>query len=213
MQLKTSPIDQISEGSRSRQDYGDLSNLTHPILPTGLIQPIAVGLYENYKPAKSSETEEDFTFSYLLLAGGRRFRACTLAGFTSIPVRIYERMLTKLELRSIELEENIQRKELTWKETLALEKEIHELQVAIHGPKISTTPNASGHSMRDTAKLLNKSHATISLNLKLSKAIESQPELPWDKCKNKSAANRLLKETKTKPIPETKNPQNQKPKN
>jgi len=181
------PLSEIFEGSRRRKDYGDLAELTRSIKTNGLIQPIAVGLIENY------ENAEQTTAKYILLAGGRRYRACISAGLNAAPVRIYERKLTELELRSIELEENIQRKELSWEETLALQDEIHNLQVAIHGTKVSTSPNASGHSMRDTAAMLGKSHASISLDMKLSKAMKTHPELNWGGCKNKNEANKMLK--------------------
>lgn len=191
MRVNIVPITEINEGSRRRQDYGALDELVESIKQKGLIQPIAVGLTENYD--NPDDVDVDPNYPYILLAGGRRLSACKQAGLSALPVRIYDRKLSELELRSIELEENIQRKELTWKETLALEKEIHELQVAIHGRKISTSPDAEGHSLRDTAELLNKSHASISRDMSLLKAIEANPELPWDQCKNKHEATKLVK--------------------
>jgi site-specific DNA-methyltransferase (adenine-specific) len=72
-----------------------------------------------------------------------------------------------------------------------LKREIHYLQVAIHGEKVSTSPNAKGHSLRDTAKLIDKSHASVVQDIKLANAMESFPEMPWDKCKNKSEAMKM----------------------
>lgn len=185
MRVDIIPLSQIDEGIRFREDYGDINELVKSIKKNGLIQPIAVGLL--------SSDVADSDYSFLLIAGGRRFRASKLAGLETIPVRIYDRELTENQLRSIELEENFQRKSLTWQETLNIEKEIHELQVAEKGPKISTSPGSSGHSLRDTAKLLNVSQASVSQNLKLANAIEAHPSLPWAKCKNKHEASKLLK--------------------
>ena len=189
MKLSIIPIEQIHEGNRRRKDYGDITELAKSIKEKGLINPIAVGLIENYEESE----EVSNNYRYVLLAGGRRYRACVLNTMDAIPVRIYERVLTNLELRSIELEENIQRKELSWKETLRLQEEIHNLQVEIHGTKISTSPDASGHSMRDTAKMLGKSNASISLDMKLTRAMKNYPELAWENCKNKNEANKLMK--------------------
>lgn len=189
MKLSIIPIEQIHEGNRRRKDYGDITELAKSIKEKGLINPIAVGLIENYENTEEISNE----YRYVLLAGGRRYRACVLNTMDAIPVRIYERILTNLELRSIELEENIQRKELSWKETLRLQEEIHNLQVEIHGTKISTSPDASGHSMRDTAKMLGKSNASISLDMKLTRAMKNHPELNWESCKNKNEANKLMK--------------------
>jgi len=184
MQLKILNIDEVFEGERRRVDYGDISELALSIKEKGLINPIAVGLTKNY-----IESDKE----YILIAGGRRFRACQQIGMKDIPVRIYDRQLNDLELRSIELEENVRRKSLSWEEKIFLEDEINQLQISIHGEKISKAPGASGHSIRDTAKLLGKSHSTVVQDLKLVKAIKDFPEMPWKKCKNKNDANKLLK--------------------
>lgn len=176
-------LSDIYEGDRRREDYGDLQELASSIKSKGLIQPIAVGLPNGYITTDKP---------YVLIAGGRRFRACAMAGLDKVPVRIYERPLNDLELRSIELEENLVRKNLSWKEQLNLENEIHDLQVAIHGPKTSTSPDAPGHSMRDTAKMLDRTPASICQDMKLFKAMNDFPDLEWDKCKNKSEAVKLL---------------------
>lgn len=182
MQVRIVPLDAIYEGTRFRKDYGDLDALKKSIKEHGIIQPIAVRYYEGYSDDKH----------LVLIAGGRRFRAARSVGLTEVPVRIYTQAMTENQLRSIELEENIQRKDMTWQETLSLEKEIHELQIAIKGPKVSTAPNAAGHSIRDTAALLGKSHASVSQDLRLNKAMEKHPDMPWDKCKNKHEATKLM---------------------
>jgi len=166
---------------RFRRDYGDMTGLINSIKKHGIIQPLAV---------KRNDSNKEIPF--ILLAGGRRFDAVRLAGIKTIPVRIYPDNLDELEMKSIELEENIQRKELTYIEDCNLKREIHKLQVAIHGEKISTSPDAPGHSMRDTAELLGKDHKTISQDIKLANAMESFPDIDWSSFKNKSDANKML---------------------
>jgi len=171
-------IDEIFEGERFREDYGDIESLVHSIKEKGLIQPLAVCLDDK---------------GYRLLAGGRRYQALRQIGSKHVPVRIYPNVLTNLELRSIELEENIKRKDLTWEEEIKLTKEIHDLQTTIYGKKVSTSPDAPGHSLRDTAKLVNESAAGVSKKLKVARAMEEFPDMGWHKCKNQSEAEKLLK--------------------
>jgi len=178
MKLTTIPITSILIGKRFREELGDIKGLAESMKSKGIITPIAV----------SSGPEN----VYHLLAGGRRIVAAELAGITEIPVRIYERELTELELRSIELEENIQRKDLEWWEKVNLQKEINDLQQQIHGQKFSTAEDATGWSMRDTASLMGKSIGGISMDIKLAETMKEMPELEWDKCKNKSDAVKLM---------------------
>jgi len=166
--------------SRFRRDYGDLEGLIKSMKKYGIIQPLAV--------AKQNDPEKP----YILLAGGRRFDAARLAEIEEIPVRIYTKALSDLDMRSIELEENIQRKDLDFIEDCNLKREIHRLQLAIHGAKVSTSPDASGWSMRDTADLIGRDHKTVSMDIKLADAVEGFPDLHWDKCKNKSDAVKML---------------------
>ena len=183
MKVAIVPIPTIKVGKRFREEMGDVEGLARSIESKGLITPLAVSLNPD------SEGPE----LYSLLAGGRRFEAAKLAGLEEVPVRIYDRELSELELRSIELEENIQRKDLEWIEQVNLKKEIHELYTAIHGEKVSTLPDAPGWSMRDTADLLDKSIGGISMDIKLAEAVEKLPELEWDDCKTKSDAVKLMK--------------------
>ncbi len=181
------PLNQIDEGERYREDYGDLDELIGSIKSNGLICPIAVHVLED-----SSESRANGKL-YRLCAGGRRFRAHQQMQSETIPAKVYDHPLSELELRSVELEENLQRKDLTWQEKVALRKKIHDLQVAIDGPKTSTAPDAEGHSVRDTASLLGVSHTAVSKDLKLAKTIERFPEIDWTKCKNQSDAEKLIK--------------------
>lgn len=179
MKLDIIKMELIDIGNRYREEYGDVEGLADSIKRNGLICPIAI-YSETGKPP------------FYLAAGGRRFFAHVTLGRDEIPCRIYDHKLSELELRSIELEENIQRKDLEFAEEVKLKREIHNLQVAIHGEKTSTSLDAGGHSLRDTAKLLGKSHATVSLDIKLADAMDDFPEVEWDKCKNKSEAMKVL---------------------
>jgi len=185
MRVEIVNIDSITVADRHRKDLGDLHELARSIKEKGLIQPIAV--------------EDTGDNTYDLLAGGRRLGACRLAEISTIPVRVYESGLSTLERKSIELEENIRRKDLEYQEEVNLKRDIHNLQVQIHGEKFGGARTdlehalvSEGHSMRDTAELLGEALSTTSQDIKLAEAMVMMPELGLDKCKNKSEALKLL---------------------
>lgn len=177
--LDTIPVEKIDFGERARKDYKDIPGLARDIQTRGQIQPIAV------------MEKQDGTF--LLLAGGRRTRACQHLAAPTIQAKIYPAGLTPLEIKSIELMENLVREDLSYEEKIALEREIYELQVEIHGKKSSTAKDAEGTSIRDVAKMLGVSAQKLSEDLSLSKAMEQLPDVGWDTCKNRQDALKLKK--------------------
>ncbi len=181
------PLDQIEVGARYRKDYGDIAALAHSINKNGLITPIALGVADQLSISRETN------LPYILLAGGRRMAAMQELGWITAPARIYTQPLTELDLRSIELAENFDRKDMAYAEEVSLMNEINELQIAIHGKKLSRTPDAPGWSQADTAKLVSKSTAAVTQDLKLAKAINQHPEFQLDKCKNKAEAMKRLK--------------------
>jgi len=170
---------EIELGDRFRKEYGDIEELALSIKENGLINPIAVQSDDGNPP-------------YQLAAGGRRFAACMHLGMEEIPCNIYDHPLSELELRSIELEENIRRKDLTFQEEVNLKRDIFRLQEEIHGRKVSTSPDASGVSQRDVAKMLGKDPGAFSRDVKLAEVMEAMPDIGWDKCKNKTEAFKIL---------------------
>ncbi len=171
-------INSIYVEDRFRKDYGDLTQMKESISKVGIINPLAVAEIEKGK--------------YKLLAGGRRFQAMKeMETISTIPVRIYSKDINDYEMRSIELIENVERKDMTWEEEVRLTKEVHELQIKIYGEKVSKSPDAKGHSQSDTAKLLGKTRPAITQEIALAKALEVFPVLA--KAKNKNEAGKLLK--------------------
>lgn len=84
----------INVGDRRREDYGDIDGLAASIAEHGLLHPLVVDAFGN------------------LVAGGRRLRAVEQLGWRKVPVtRVGE--LSDAQLREIELEENLRRKDLT----------------------------------------------------------------------------------------------------
>lgn len=87
-------ISSITVGTRRRQDLGDIDALAASIQQYGILHPIVI---------------DD---ANRLVAGERRLRACELLGWPEIEVKQLGE-LTDQELREIEIEENLRRKDLT----------------------------------------------------------------------------------------------------
>jgi site-specific DNA-methyltransferase (adenine-specific) len=188
----TIPLDQIEVGERFRRELGDIAMLAHDITERGLISPVAVVAAQNFTGPRETDRP------YILLAGGRRMAALKHLREESVSTHAYTQDLTELDLRTIELAENLMRKDMTYAEDIALKDEIHRLQILKHGQKVSKSPNAPGWSQKDTAELLGESTANVSDDFKLAKAIKEFPELQLDRCKNKNEARKkLLKVQKT----------------
>lgn len=159
-------VNEIKVGERFRVDYGDIEGLAESIKRFGLISPIAV------------------TPNGELLAGGRRFKAAQLAGLEEVPVRIIVE-LSERDKRLVELEENIQRKELSWKEEISLKAEIDRL-LRVDNPQ---------HTQKETAlEYFGETPANFSRDLELARAIEVFPELK--ECDNKFQASRAYRKMK-----------------
>jgi ParB-like chromosome segregation protein Spo0J len=87
-------ISNIIVGERRREDMGDIQGLAESILKFGLLHPVVVDDQDR------------------LVAGCRRLEACKMLEWEEIPVTLLGELSDK-ELREIELEENLRRKDLT----------------------------------------------------------------------------------------------------
>lgn len=87
-------IKDVKIGQRVRDEYGNMEALAESIQEHGLLHPIVV--------------DSD----YNLIAGCRRLLACERIGLKEIEAKVLEDISEK-ELRILELEENIRRKDLT----------------------------------------------------------------------------------------------------
>lgn len=163
IELAMVPMEQIVCEDRVREDYGNIKELVESFKKDGIIQPIAV---RRMGPD-----------SYRLLAGGRRFMAASAAKIGRMPCRIYTRDLSELEMRFIELAENLYRKDLHFSERVKLDKKIMLLMQEMHGKKESTASDAPGVSIRDVAQMLGRSLSGFSENLAMADIIERVPQI------------------------------------
>ena len=160
--LRMVKIADIIVDARFRQDMGNIDELIESIKDKGIIQPITL----------SNDMH--------LLAGGRRYTACSILGLTEIPALLRE-ITGEIDAREIELIENVHRKEFTWQEQAQLIARIHSLYQ-------EKDPNWTG---RATAQLIDQSPMNISRALKLARAIEAAPIIA--ECKTADDASKVLK--------------------
>jgi len=168
-------IDEIFVGDRLRKDYQDLPGLVKSLAEFGQIQAITV---------RPSTPEDGCTEPWALVAGGRRFAAALKLGWQHIRAENLEHM-TPWKRTAIELEENLQRAQMTWQEEVDAKQKIAQLYKN-ENPQWTDT---------QTASLLHVDKGQLSRDLKLAKAIEEHPELA--KASSKKAAMKLLETKKS----------------
>ena len=148
MKLEIIPSDQIIVTERFRKEFDgpgegeSIDRLAADMKVHGIIQPLAV------------------TKDYTLLAGERRLIAAKLAEITQIPVRIYDEDLSEDQMRSIEMSENLWRKNFHPREKANLYREIVALEQRIHGEKLSTSSNAPGSLIVLRSKIITTSSSS-----------------------------------------------------
>ena len=173
-------VKKIVVGERQRRLVSDIDKLAISIQKYGLLHPIVVN-------------RKDMS----LVAGFRRLEACKLIKWEEIDVT-FKDQLSELEKKEIELEENIQRQELSWQEQCDSKKELDEIKKRIYGAAVFNPEE--GWGLEDTAQALGESYALTKRDILLSRAMEVMPELR--KCKNKSDAVKLLKSERSKMVRE-----------
>lgn len=162
------PIGEIKVENRRREDYGDIEGLAESIGKYGLFHPIIVDDKRR------------------LIAGERRLRACKQLGWPDIPVRLY-RHLTDDERREIELEENLQRKDLTPYERSRELVKLAETAAKVDKRESETMPNVGRVSKRGprplpgsevrAAERIGVPRQTIQVAKQHVAAVEEFPEL------------------------------------
>jgi ParB family chromosome partitioning protein len=130
----------------------------------------------------------------ILVAGERRLRACEMLG---IP---YQFTLDEVgedntyEIKRIELEENICRENLTWLEEDNAVEELHQLEQSQHG--VARVGIRGGHSIKDTAEIVQESVGSVSEAIKLSMFAKSSEEVR--NAKTRTEAKKIVKRLEEK---------------
>jgi len=179
MPRKIIKVKDIKRNERIRFDMGDLKELAASIEKYGIIHPPVV--------------DQD----YNLIAGGRRLAAMDeVLGWEEVEVDVREDV-DELTRRELELEENVQRKDLTWQEQVEAQKAIHDLKQEIYGPAVKGH-ESDGWGIKDTAELSDRSVGSVATDIKLAEAMEEHPELAEEK--NKFHALKKLRQMEEEAI-------------
>ncbi len=181
-QIYSIPVDQVIVlPDRNRREFKpvDIRELSQSILQYGQLQP---GICIKRKDSKLE-----------LVIGERRLKACALAGVDYEYVLRANTPEGDALLKVIELEENVQRVDLTFSEKALAVLELHELYQGKIGAAVAGT-DSGGHTIADTAERLGKSVGNISEDLELAFWIKEIPEVA--EARNKTEAKKIVKRIK-----------------
>lgn len=159
------PIASIHIEDRTREDFGDLQGKAESLRRFGQLVPILV--------------QELPDGQYRLIDGERRTRAARLLEWTEIDAVTRSEDMTPLQLKLLEIETTIQRKDFTWQERAKGTAELVRLRQELYGTGKMGRTQASdeGVHKQDVAEELNVSPSTLSNRLEVAKALELFPEL------------------------------------
>jgi len=162
MIIKTTDV--FVDLGRDRKDFGSIIELAESLQTYGQIQPIVV---QN----RGSEIKP-----WKLIAGERRFRAALLSGWAEIEA-CEKTDLSTLQMKELEFEENIKRKNLDWSEEVMAKAALDALKRKQHGSATGGKNAVEGWDQGKTATLLNESRSTTSKDLDLARRLQENPEL------------------------------------
>ena len=166
-------VKQIVDSERIRADLGDIDGLCTSIKKYGLIQPIVLG-----------HLGDEVT----LIAGGRRLAALRrLFGNMSLLHGVHfvwkdevdEGEDKKLRFKSMEIEENVKRKDLSWQEQVEGKRQLLQIMQTIHGVARSgpTFKDEKGFGTNRLAAMLGEAQSNTSRDLQLAEALQQIPTL------------------------------------
>lgn len=147
--LLSLPLSSILVEDRQRLDLGDIDSLAESLRINGQIQPILVDNKNR------------------LVAGGRRLAAATKLGWTHIHA-VQRDTMTEDQLFILELEENVQRKDMDWQEKCLNIAKIHSIKSR------EKALDLESWGQRETGAMLNESAANINFNLKIAKKLQAE---------------------------------------
>lgn len=147
------PLSFINEGSRIRTDYGDLETLKASLSSLGQLQSILVDDNHN------------------LIAGGRRLRAMQQLGWETCEVLMISDV-SESELRTMELEENIQRKDMNWQE------QARNIRSIVQAQQKRAALEQDKYTLVQAGQLLGLKHSMVGYYIKVAALLDAQdPEI------------------------------------
>ena len=130
----------------------------------------------------------------ILVAGERRLKACEMLGIEYLFTLDEVGEDNTYEIKKIELEENICRVDLSWQEKVAAIEQLHRIEQEEKG--VAQVGVRGGHSIKDTAKIVEESVGSVSEDLKLAIFAKSSKEVR--EAKTKGEAKKIIKRLEEK---------------
>ena len=159
------PLSSIDIGpARCRTTFTEIQELAESFRTYGMLHPLTVSTHPDAATPGGKQ--------YLLVAGERRLRALILLNADPVPI-IVRNDLSDLERKLLEVEENIQRVNLSWQERIEGERQADELRRQI----AAAMPGAPAWRQDDTAAELGVSRQTITRDLAFAQKLADHPEL------------------------------------
>ncbi len=156
--------DIIVSTNRGRKDFALVMELKTDIETYGLLQPIGV------------QASKELKGKWNLIFGETRFRACLLIPEMKGLIPYTESVnRSDLEMKQMELRENLIRKDISWMEQIQTMLQIEDLQRTLLGDKSKENPK--GWSHKETAQLAGVSAGFISQQIGLAKTLNSRPDI------------------------------------
>lgn len=148
------PYSSIIVGPRQREiNPTHAQAIAESIALHGLIQPLVINRSDNY-----------------LVAGGHRYAAIGILGWEQVPdncIRYFED-LTPSAKKKIELEENVRRLDIGWKDRVKSIAEIHSLH------RLEKMVDGEVWEQRQTGELLNMTGASVSYAIDLAPRLSEE---------------------------------------
>lgn len=198
-------IADIYKEGRVRKDMGDIAGLAKSIQENGLIEPIVLTI--GFIPSVTPGVEIGVQEKIKLVAGERRLTALKLLGIHRL--KHAEHFIWRSELRSgdaktrllaqsIEMEENLRRKDLTWVEQIEGKQRLLAIMQEVYGPPSGGAPSrderlglkSQGFGVRKLAEMLGESAAQTSEDLEMAALVDKIPVLKNEP--SREAAKRLI---------------------
>jgi len=155
------PLASIDIGSdRCRTSFTEIQELAESFRVHGMIHPLTVSTVGAGEGKK-----------YLLIAGERRLRALILLNADPVPVVVRDD-LSALERKLLEVEENIQRINLSWQERIEGERQADALR-----RQIEAEAGRPAWRQDDTAEQVGVSRQTITRDIAFAEKLLARPEL------------------------------------
>lgn len=166
------PITAVNPGTRLRQEYGDLPGMIASIQENGQLQPI--GLNQNGELIWGGRRYFAHVAAVEMYASEENPDAETLAAlekFSYINV-VYMHLTGEAQLRKLELEENLRRKDMTWQETIIGFLQYHQIS--------EREANLAGKNwtMADTGAFVGLGRARIAQLLPLARIMMKNTDSP-----------------------------------